>query len=100
MFETKTAVGKVHPGLDVGKRFSDTHWAFEDALVTGWEPIESEIVLPDLDDRHVVAAAVHGRAQAIITANVSDFPKPSGTFGTAEQSRSPGLCRRDLAPHA
>ena len=75
MFEAKTAVEKVHPGVDVGKRFSDMHRAFEDAHVTGWESIESEIVLPDLDDRHVVAAAVYGRAHAIVTANVSDFPE-------------------------
>ena len=48
--------------------------AFEDALVTGWEPLEATVVLPDVDDRHVVAAAMRGRADAIVTANVRHFP--------------------------
>jgi hypothetical protein len=48
--------------------------AFDDALVTGWEGFEPGIWLPDKDDRHVVAVAIQGGAQAIITANVKDFP--------------------------
>lgn len=30
--------------------------------------------LPDLDDRHVLAAAIKGRADLIVTANFKDFP--------------------------
>lgn len=48
--------------------------AFEEALVAGWEELEPGIHLPDEDDRHVVAAAVRGGAQGIITANAKDFP--------------------------
>ena len=32
-------------------------------------------MLPDNDDRHVLAAAVHIRAQSLITENLKDFPQ-------------------------
>lgn len=48
--------------------------SFDDATVTGWEELEAGLWLPDADDRHVVASAVRGGAQGIITANTKDFP--------------------------
>lgn len=42
--------------------------------VDGWEALEDTLTLPDPDDRHVVAAAVGGRADAIVTANTRDYP--------------------------
>lgn len=45
-----------------------------DCLVTGFEQLISEIELPDEDDKHVVAAAIHGRAEFILTFNLRDFP--------------------------
>jgi len=44
------------------------------ALVTGYEPLIDSIKLPDKDDRHVVAAAIRTRAEAIVTFNLKDFP--------------------------
>lgn len=47
-----------------------------DALVTGYEPLIPGIVgLPDPGDRHVLAAAIVGRCDVIVTANLRDFPE-------------------------
>ncbi|MBK8753037.1 MAG: PIN domain-containing protein [Candidatus Competibacteraceae bacterium] len=45
-----------------------------DALVTGFELLIPTITLPDPDDRHVVAAAIHSGASLIVTFNLKDFP--------------------------
>lgn len=46
-----------------------------DCLVTNYEKLADSIELPDPDDRHVVAAAILGHADAIVTFNTKDFPK-------------------------
>lgn len=49
--------------------------AFEEASVTGFEPRLSEWPgLPDANDAHVIAAAVHAGADIIVTDNLRDFP--------------------------
>jgi predicted nucleic acid-binding protein len=48
--------------------------ALPDALVTGYEHLIESIELPDRDDRHVLAAAIHCRASVIVTLNLGDFP--------------------------
>lgn len=83
--ETMDAICAVHPEADpdaIRRRISDMNTTFEDACIEGWESIEINIILPDPDDRHVVAAAVCGRAGVIVTSNLKDFPaavlKPFG----------------------
>jgi predicted nucleic acid-binding protein len=46
-----------------------------DCLVTHYEKLADSIELPDRDDRHVVAAAIAGHADAIVTFNLKDFPQ-------------------------
>jgi PIN domain len=46
----------------------------DDALVGGYEPIMDQLTLPDANDRHVLAAAIHCGANFIVTINLRDFP--------------------------
>lgn len=46
--------------------------AFPEALVIGYEPMIEDLALPDVHDRHVLAAAIAANADAIVTTR--DFP--------------------------
>jgi predicted nucleic acid-binding protein len=48
--------------------------AIRDVEVTGFEHLIAELELPDVDDRHVLAAAIHAQAETIVTFNLKDFP--------------------------
>jgi predicted nucleic acid-binding protein len=48
--------------------------AVPDCMVAGFEELIDGLVLPDPNDRHVLAAAIRSGAQAIVTFNLSDFP--------------------------
>ena len=49
--------------------------ALPDAMVRGFEPLVANMDLPDVDDRHVVAAAICSDAEIIVTFNLKDFPQ-------------------------
>lgn len=48
--------------------------AVPDCLVEGYEALIPTLTLPHEDDRHVLAAAIRGRADLIVTFNLQDFP--------------------------
>ncbi len=48
--------------------------AIRDALVTGYEPLIPALNLPDPGDCHVLAAAIVGQCDAIVTFNLRHFP--------------------------
>ncbi len=48
--------------------------AVPDCLVEGYASIVQGIVLPDLNDVHVLAAAIRCGASVIVTFNLKDFP--------------------------
>lgn len=58
--------------LERVRALMDAH--VRDALVTDFEPLIEILSLPDQNDRHVLAAAIVARADAIITLNTRDFP--------------------------
>lgn len=45
-----------------------------DAKVEGFEYLIPQLKLPDNDDRHVLAAAIHSKSDGIVTRNLKDFP--------------------------
>lgn len=47
----------------------------EDSLVTGHEKRIGKLDLPDVDDRHVLAAAIEAGADVLLTWNLRDFPQ-------------------------
>ncbi len=58
--------------LERTRSLMDTHAL--DALVTGYEDLIPSLHLPDPNDRHVLAAAMRGRADVIVTMKLKDFP--------------------------
>jgi predicted nucleic acid-binding protein len=58
--------------LERTRALMDAH--VEGSLVTGYEPLIDTLHLPDAQDRHVLAAAIHARADVIVTFNLKDFP--------------------------
>ena len=71
-----------------------------DCLVEGYNDLIESIILPDPNDRHVLAAAICTKAQFIVTYNLSDFPsKVTKKYGI--EAQHPDLFLRhllDLAP--
>ena len=59
-------------------------------LVIGYERFIEDLVLPDPDDRHVLAAALQARADVLVTQNLKDFPgdilKPLGVEALSADS--------------
>jgi predicted nucleic acid-binding protein len=67
---------KDRPGMEekVAAAAQAMEEAIPDCLVNGYEHLIGGLALPDQDDRHVLAAAIAGHADAIVTWNQKDFP--------------------------
>jgi len=74
-------------------RKNDMDLAFPKASVTGYEDLISGLSLPDEDDRHVLAAAIVGRCDVIVTHNIKDFPEATlKPYGIEVQNPDEFLC--------
>src|SRR5688572_26610096 len=62
------------PEEEVRKRLTKANAAFPDALVENYDPLIDMLQLPDLKDRHVLAAAIKANANIIVTNNLKHFP--------------------------
>ena len=71
----------------IERRRNQMDAAIDDCLIEGYEHLIPSLTLPDKDDCHVLAAAIHGKAQVILTYNQRHFPKKTlAPYGiTAQQ---------------
>jgi hypothetical protein len=74
LMETRRVHEKLGWEPELAESFqSALHEAFPEAMVTGFEPLV-KLMTNEEKDRHVLAAAVRGGAEIILTFNVRDFP--------------------------
>jgi predicted nucleic acid-binding protein len=75
--EWARATRKLGPAAEVEARgaIALITGAFPRAMVRDSSAIEARLHLPDPDDVHVLATAIAGHADAILTFNVADFPR-------------------------
>ena len=77
MSEVRTHLNHVWsdvPQTAVDRYLDAINQAFPDSMVRGWERHVDGIHLPDVNDRHVLAAAIESGAIIIVTENLRDFP--------------------------
>ena len=88
--------------VDVEKVRDKMNAHVRDCLVTNYEDLIPTLQLPDPDDRHVLAAAIRGRADVIVTSNLNDFPRHAlAKFGIEAQHPDQFITHLlDLAPSA
>lgn len=60
--------------------------ATRDSLIVGYEALIPTLDVPDPEDRHVLAAAIVGHCDVIVTQNLKDFPPETlDTYGVEAQ---------------
>lgn len=75
--EWARATRKLGPAAEIEARamIAVVKQAFPRAMVRDTNAIEARLMLPDPNDVHVLATAIAGHADAILTFNAKDFPR-------------------------
>jgi len=77
--ETRRSLeGRGFPADKVDRLVNAMRTAFPEAEVHDFEALVAEMKCPDPDDDHVLAAAVAGEADFLVTDNSDDFPPDTG----------------------
>lgn len=71
----RVMIEKGVPEQEADNRVEKANSAFPDALVQNYKGLIDTLTLPDMDDRHVLAAAIKVNANVIVTNNIKDFPE-------------------------
>jgi hypothetical protein len=72
---------------EIKKRSTTVNLALPDGLVLNYLSLISGLTLPDVKDRHVLAAAIKTKANVIVTNNLKDFAEDYlATFGLVAKS--------------
>jgi predicted nucleic acid-binding protein len=74
--ETLESIVRQHAHVarqSIGERIEDMRHAFPDAMVHGYQTLRDALDAEMKDDAHVLAAAVVGKADLIVTNNLRDF---------------------------
>lgn len=72
----RALIGRGFDEQSIGRTVAQMTAAFPAASVVGYEPLIDSMTC-ESGDRHVLAAAVHAKAGAIVTFNDADFPQSS-----------------------
>jgi PIN domain len=67
--------------------------AVPDAEVDGHQSLIETLTLPDLDDRHVLAAALFGKVEVLVTWNLRHFPEALLPLGLEAVTPDELVCR-------
>jgi predicted nucleic acid-binding protein len=85
------------PDLDpaiIDRGFDDARQSFDDAMVTGYQALVP-VMSNHSKDRHVLAAAIVGRADVIVTQNLAHFPdRALDPYGIDAQHPDEFLCNQ------
>ncbi len=76
--EWADAIKRSRPELDperIDRTCNIIRRVFPECYITGHELLIDSLTLPDPNDRHVLAAAIHAHAQVIVTTNLRHFPE-------------------------